>query len=167
MKVVSKLVCLTTVVLLASNFFCRGEEAAQWGDLINRSTKIEAVLLKETLPNPQLVERTKHVVLNKKQTILVKKFFNTATNYADVVTDCAPQYGARLIFYFDANQNKTNDASKILKLDLCFSCGHMRGELDGKQLAGKYDGFKPMHEPLLNLFKELFPKESLFAPLPF
>ncbi|MEJ0090327.1 MAG: hypothetical protein WDM80_11365 [Limisphaerales bacterium] len=113
-----------------------------------------------------LVERTAHVSLNKNQTSLIKKLFNTATNYAPVTTDCDPQYGARLIFHFGKSPNNTNDIPKILQLNFCFSCGHMRGELDGKSLAGKYDGFQPMRGSLLNLFKELFPKESPLAVWP-
>jgi hypothetical protein len=171
MKVFSKLVCLTLVGLLASNFLCRGEETAQWGDLIGHSTQMEAVLLEYKRPGNNetyfpLVERTPHVNLNKDQIILVKQLFNTATNYESVATDCGPQYGARLILHFYNNLNHTNDPPKKLQLDFCFSCGHMAAQLDGKQLAGKHDGFLPMREPLLNLFKELFPKDSPIAVWP-
>jgi len=166
----AKLYGLTLVSFFAGIFLCRGEETPQWGDLINHANKIGAVLLEykktgsDEIHHPYpLVERTKRINLDKNQIDLVKKLFNTSTNYAVDMSDCVPAYGARLVFYFPNNSDSTNSILKNLEIDFCFSCNHLVGELNNKPLLGKFDSFGPMREPLFYLFKEIFPKDSPLA----
>ncbi len=155
MKIFTKIYGLALIVLITSSFFCRADGIPQCGDLINRATKVEAVLLEYKKDSNTPIERTEHKVLTKNQVNLVRNLFNDSKNYAQNITDCVPEYGARLVFYFENNQK--------FQIDFCFSCGFMSGELDEKEVHGKFDSFAPMKDSLLTLFKEIFPKDTPYA----
>jgi hypothetical protein len=155
MKAFTKIYFSALFAFFISVFICRADGIPQCGDLINRAIKIEAVLLKYKKDLNGPVERTEHKVLNKNQVKLVKDLFNDPKNYAQNITDCFPEYGARFVFYFENNQK--------FQIDFCFRCGFMSGELDGKEVHGKFDDFTPMKDSLFKMFKEVFPKDSPYA----
>jgi hypothetical protein len=155
MKIFTKICGLALIAFFTSSFFCRADGIPQCGDLINRATKVEAILLEYKKDSNIPVERTEHKVLTKNQVSLVRTLFNDPKNYSQNTTQCLPKYGARLVFYFENNQK--------FQIDFCFSCGLMSGELDGKEVHGKFDDFAPMKDSLLTLFKEVFPKDTPYA----
>src|SRR4051812_7733630 len=114
--------------LVCVSFVCRANELApghtpDWTKLLDRTIKVEAVLLDHDFQKGTITERTERQEVGKGRSQKLIGLLKADRNWENPLSKlCLPNYGARLIFY--VNNPTANDSKKISKLrvDLCFQC---------------------------------------------